>query len=303
MQEELLALKNSSESLGAIFIQSQLTPIGKQFNKLSLEVANWIDQVETNQVDATSALRAIINAQAATYMKISSMLATSINKLPANKEFETKPTVQPNVEQEKTNQKPAMTVAKKEIVKNKPQQPRKARFTSNDPMVNLSPENKQVQETPVIEGYLGSMYHDILATSQSPVKQVAIKSVPLALSNARTPQVYFPPEADSESHAASVVDSEASSVMETEEERVIALHDFDARSDIELSIRKGDIIMVRKRQGTWIFGRILKSHAVISGSQEQNPLRFRRGPPQPQHKKETNYGWIPAAFVTKYRHH
>ncbi|KAJ3273761.1 hypothetical protein HDV01_003888 [Terramyces sp. JEL0728] len=297
MKEDLLALKNSSESLGTIFIQSQLTPIGKQFNKLSLEVASLINRVETKEIDTTSALIAIISAQSATYTRISSMLATSLNKLPSSNN--TKPAAQPNVEAEKVQK--AMPVAKKEIVKNK-QQPRKARFTSNDPMVNLSPENKPVQESPVIEGYLGNMYHDILATSQSPVKQVAIKSVPFGMSNAKTPQVYFPPEADSESHAASVVDSEASSVMETEEERVIALHDFDARSDIELSIRKGDIIMVRKRQGTWIFGRILKSHAVISGGQDQNPLRFRRGPPQPQSKKD-GYGWIPAAFVTKFRHH
>ncbi|KAI8902508.1 hypothetical protein BC833DRAFT_573073 [Globomyces pollinis-pini] len=181
----------------------------------------------------------------------------------------------------------------------------KVSFASVDsPMVTVrgNTENgntdKENQDPEAQSEYLGKMYEDILLSRDSSIRDVKVKTVPQNSLNGLSPQVFFPIEADLQSQAASVVDSEASSFVE-EEERVVALYDFEARSEREMSFKKGDIIIVRKRQGTWIFGKIVKANRSIS-----DQSRFRRGPPQSS-SSQTNVvaGWVPVAFVTKFTKH
>ncbi|KAJ1562384.1 hypothetical protein HK096_010512 [Nowakowskiella sp. JEL0078] len=136
----------------------------------------------------------------------------------------------------------------------------------------------------------------------------------------RIPKVYFPPQADVQSQMGSVVgeldadeiealilnakdtistasgaNSDSTNNGPRQADLVIAVHDFTARSTKEMGLCKGDVVTVRKRQGTWMYGTKIISAEVENGEGE-GADRFRRGPPQ----KGSMVGWIPVAFVTKY---
>lgn len=168
-----------------------------------------------------------------------------------------------------------------------PAVPKKARFATDLPLIQVEPSKTQ---EPIIRGFLADMYHDLLCRSKSVEKVAIMEMGPYVYAHdSRMPEVYCP-DVDAESHAASVVDSEASMI---DEDRVIALFEFSARSAREMSLVKGDIVSVQKRAGTWIYGQKIKSN-----SKQRSDMRYRRGPPQPG----LGVGWIPVAFVTKFTH-
>jgi hypothetical protein len=165
--------------------------------------------------------------------------------------------------------------------------PKKARFVTEKSLVEV--HHVVEKPEPIFQGLLGDMYDDLLARGSKPVREIAIQEITPDhyIEASRVPQVYYPNEADLESHAASVVDTQ---VTEVDDDCVIALFDFNARSEREMSISKGDIITVQKRQGTWIFGSKQCSKAQTR--------RHQRGPPQSSNHLE--FGWVPVAFVTKF---
>lgn len=57
---------------------------------------------------------------------------------------------------------------------------------------------------------------------------------------------------------------------------VVTLHDFTARSDRELSFKKGDVMLVKQRQENWLYS----THHGVPGSQS---------------------GWIPVSYTSKYQ--
>ncbi|KAI8906006.1 hypothetical protein EDD86DRAFT_211308, partial [Gorgonomyces haynaldii] len=114
-----------------------------------------------------------------------------------------------------------------------------------------------------------------------PIKTVQLEA------NKRMPQVYVQ-EDDAASCVASMVDSNHDLSLLTinpdSRDLVIALYPFNSRSAKEMSLNPGDIIQVRKRQGTWIYGtKINKRQQMANGIVT----------PEVQ-------GWAPVAFVTKY---
>ncbi|KAI8804082.1 hypothetical protein BJ742DRAFT_465138 [Cladochytrium replicatum] len=154
----------------------------------------------------------------------------------------------------------------------------------------------------------------LLAASQTTVH------VKPSTTHVRTPAVYFPPAADVQSQMGSVVGNldeaekeamvsraaaastkpSSNSVSKPPEKKsssgsgtsdlVIAVHEFSARSGKEMGLAKGDVVSVRKRQGTWIYGTKIRSAGgdladveVAQGDLKKLPM-----------------GWIPMAFVTKY---
>ncbi|KAJ3037046.1 hypothetical protein HDV00_002114 [Rhizophlyctis rosea] len=141
----------------------------------------------------------------------------------------------------------------------------------------------------------------------------------------KMPEVYVSQEADVESQMGSVVGVSESLVgLPKEVDMVYAIHDFTARSAKEMSLAKGDVITVRKRQGTWIYGtKVPRSKTpgggAGAGQQAANAAnnksftdRFRRGPPQAggggagesqsggAAGETPAVGWIPMAFVAKF---
>ncbi|RKP02201.1 hypothetical protein CXG81DRAFT_18101 [Caulochytrium protostelioides] len=158
-------------------------------------------------------------------------------------------------------------------------------------------------------------------------------------SAARTPAVYYSPDADAESHVGSVVGglsviagasgvsglralAASSGAVGTTggaagsipPEMVIAIHNFKARSAKELSLTKGDILAVRKRQGTWIYASrltpdrsgddaaVAAASSSAATSRAKAPGRLVRGIPAELKAASTapKMGWIPMAFVAKY---
>ncbi|KAI8809877.1 hypothetical protein BJ742DRAFT_802723 [Cladochytrium replicatum] len=156
----------------------------------------------------------------------------------------------------------------------------------------------------------------LLAASQTTVH------VKPSTTHVRTPAVYFPPAADVQSQMGSVVGdldeaekeamvsraaAAASSSSSTKPssnpkppekkpssssagDLVIAVHEFSARSGKEMGLAKGDVVSVRKRQGTWIYGTKIRAAGGDAGEVEAA-----QGDP-----KKLPMGWIPMAFVTKY---
>ncbi|KAJ3050099.1 hypothetical protein HK097_008922 [Rhizophlyctis rosea] len=134
----------------------------------------------------------------------------------------------------------------------------------------------------------------------------------------KMPEVYVSQEADVESQMGSIVGVTESLVGLPEEvDMVYAIHDFAARSAKEMSLAKGDVITVRKRQGTWIYGtkvpRTKTSLSLPNNASNNNDKasssfadRFRRGPPQGgaagkgAAEDAPQVGWIPMAFVAKF---
>ncbi|KAJ1564897.1 hypothetical protein HK096_005649 [Nowakowskiella sp. JEL0078] len=161
-----------------------------------------------------------------------------------------------------------------------------------------------------------------VSVSDSPQNQYLTSSQSTVLvkppvNQIRIPKVYFPPQADVQSQMGSVVgdlneeeiealilgakdtvsttNSDLTSNEPKQADLVIAVHDFTARSVKEMGLSKGDVITVRKRQGTWMYGTKIICVENESGNADGID-RFRRGPPQ----KDGSVGWIPNAFVTKY---
>ncbi|KAI8923946.1 hypothetical protein BC831DRAFT_468221 [Entophlyctis helioformis] len=86
---------------------------------------------------------------------------------------------------------------------------------------------------------------------------------------------------------------------------VVAMYAFAARSEKEMSLERGDVVVVRKRQGTWIYGNKVDPSTmqpilhVHGGGAEMS--RHQRGPPTAGHAHmKPLRGWVPASFVAKY---
>ncbi len=155
----------------------------------------------------------------------------------------------------------------------------KARFASTEtPLIQVH-EMSDIESTVTsVDGDLGQMYSNLVGTKSNLFDSVEIKSVSKHSQETekKHPQVFLYPEADIESQVASMVGSVITNAPSRD--LVIALYDFQARSAKELSITRGDILAVRKRQGTWIYGSIVN-----------------RGP-----EAENAFGWTPVSFVAKY---
>ncbi|KAI8822254.1 uncharacterized protein EV422DRAFT_577928 [Fimicolochytrium jonesii] len=198
------------------------------------------------------------------------------------------------------------------------EQKRRVAFPTSKPIATVQSES----ETPITDllgggATLSSLYPDIFAA-----ESMNIASVPVIAHTAvvRNPAVYVAGgEGDAASEIGSVVGTTESLVgmipLKKGMDLVYAIHDFTARSAKEMSLRKGDVIEVKKRHGTWIYGTKFTRRAKIPGPStpttptDPSPLgssdRFRRGPPQQQNNNtpadaKPEVGWIPMAFVAKF---
>ncbi|KAJ3197635.1 hypothetical protein HK101_002063 [Irineochytrium annulatum] len=137
---------------------------------------------------------------------------------------------------------------------------------------------------PIPQRTLSTLYPTLFTTESPLISNVEVQTVVAASrmpSNARptVPSVYFPPQADVASEIGTVVEGAAATAgavtgadyaipgvvaagvgegplvgVPPDAEMVIALHAFAARSQKEMSLAKGDVVVVHKRQGTWIYG-------------------------------------------------
>ncbi|KAI9092617.1 hypothetical protein DFS34DRAFT_632499 [Phlyctochytrium arcticum] len=199
---------------------------------------------------------------------------------------------------------------------------RRVMFPTATPIATVSSGTLETPTSPNLTLSLSSLYPDIFATNQIVSEPVQPhKAVP------RNPAVYVPDgDGDAESQMGSVVGASESLVSvvhsHSKADLVYAIHDFAARSSKEMSLLKGDVIEVRKRQGTWIYGTKLqrkrKGDGTLVPSASPSPPpqnstakgfvdRFRRGPPQQQAPQpqvgpalKPEVGWIPMAFVAKF---
>ncbi|KAJ3280295.1 hypothetical protein HK104_000771 [Borealophlyctis nickersoniae] len=214
-----------------------------------------------------------------------------------------------------------------------PGQKKRVRFPHQKPIATVAREDDDDDDATSLEipmnptnatpqnltSTLSSLYPHIFASESSqlwgvPVQKVALTSGPTQV---RTPEVYVSPEADVESQMGSVVGVSESLVgLPPTADMVYAIHDFAARSAKEMSLTKGDVVTVRKRQGTWIYGtKVPRSKpSPTTADSSSNPAskdnkdtnnnksfadRFRRGPPQAA-SSPAEVGWIPMAFVAKF---
>ncbi|KAJ3401600.1 hypothetical protein HDV05_000359 [Chytridiales sp. JEL 0842] len=191
------------------------------------------------------------------------------------------------------------------------------------------------------------------------VKELLLDTPGLKTQDSRFPKVYFPPQADVESESATIVGMKDQEVdlgrlrrhvgsgavgskkgegagenkegvgkeAELHDDFVVAMHAFAARSAKEMTMLKGDIIYVHKRQGTWIYGtkippktpdstpsteETLPTETNSSSSKQSNSFRniFRKNSGKDEGEpnaagnegeaEKLEMGWIPVAFVTKY---
>ncbi|TPX72287.1 hypothetical protein SpCBS45565_g00707 [Spizellomyces sp. 'palustris'] len=199
---------------------------------------------------------------------------------------------------------------------------RRVAFPTSKPIATVRSSVIEPTTSQNLTSTLSSLYPDIFAAENT-----QIASVPVSRhgGNLRTPAVYVAGgDGDAESQMGSVVGASESlvGVMSSTKaaDLVYAIHDFTARSTKEMSLVKGDVIEVRKRQGTWIYGTKLQrkrkdgtdkpmSPSIESPSSSRGFVdRFRRGPPQQQQQQEAGsppeikpeVGWIPMAFVAKF---
>ncbi|KAJ3157037.1 hypothetical protein HDU89_002447 [Geranomyces variabilis] len=175
------------------------------------------------------------------------------------------------------------------------------------------------QSSPSPQQSLSSLYPDIFAAENTHIAQTPVLAHRAIV---RNPAVYVAGgEGDAESQIGSVVGTTESLVGVLPSgnrnlDLVYAIHDFDARSAKEMSLRKGDVMEVKKRHGTWIYGtkfsrRQKASDEANSPASVTSPTarsandRFRRGIPQDSSAEQTKtekpeVGWIPMAFVAKF---
>ncbi|KAJ3179891.1 hypothetical protein HDU87_002459 [Geranomyces variabilis] len=176
------------------------------------------------------------------------------------------------------------------------------------------------QPSPSQQQSLSSLYPDIFAAENTHIAQTPVLAHRAIV---RNPAVYVAGgEGDAESQIGSVVGTTESLVGVLPSgsrnlDLVYAIHDFDARSAKEMSLRKGDVMEVKKRHGTWIYGTKFSRRQKASDDPNSpaagvtNPTarsasdRFRRGIPQDSSAEQTKtekpeVGWIPMAFVAKF---
>jgi SH3 domain len=134
-----------------------------------------------------------------------------------------------------------------------PRSKKEARFTSDKPLVEVEPDAVG-SNTSSDKQLLGDLYENMYNLRNKAFEGIQIRTVSPRQSDLRKPQVFFTPEADAESCVGSMVElSEISAAAFVEQDLVIAIYDFQARSGKEISLVKGDILLVRKRQGTWVY--------------------------------------------------
>ncbi|KND01078.1 uncharacterized protein SPPG_04170 [Spizellomyces punctatus DAOM BR117] len=198
---------------------------------------------------------------------------------------------------------------------------RRVAFPTSKPIATVRSSVIEPTTSQNLTSTLSSLYPDIFAAENT-----QIASVPVSRhgGNLRTPAVYVAGgDGDAESQMGSVVGASESlvGVMSSTKaaDLVYAIHDFTARSAKEMSLTKGDVIEVRKRQGTWIYGTKLQRKKKDGTDKPMSPSvespsssrgfadRFRRGPPQQQQPQadsppeiKPEVGWIPMAFVAKF---
>ncbi|KAI8911981.1 hypothetical protein DFJ77DRAFT_542203 [Powellomyces hirtus] len=190
--------------------------------------------------------------------------------------------------------------------------------SSSSPQSPKSPSSSNPQTST-----LSSLYPDIFAAENTLIAHTPVLAHRAVVKN---PAVYVAGgEGDAESQIGSVVGTTESlvGVLPTATRNldlVYAIHDFGARSAKEMSLRKGDVMEVKKRHGTWIYGTKFtrRSKSVDTGLAATDPAlkdRFRRGVPQDDANNNNNnnsnnsntsreekpeVGWIPMAFVAKF---
>ncbi|KAJ3005164.1 hypothetical protein HKX48_000840 [Thoreauomyces humboldtii] len=209
---------------------------------------------------------------------------------------------------------------------------RRVAFPTSKPIATVQqhpdPHQHHHQQTAISKSAptLSSMYPEIFAAENTPMASVVVRPTPAV---SRNPAVYVAGgEGDAHSQIGSVVGTSESLVGVLPSNRpldlVYAIHDFAARSAKEMSLRKGDVMEVKKRHGTWIYGTKFtrRSRSTDGGPSDDasNPSttataaagavlgkdRYRRGVPQeaPLADAETDVkpevGWIPMAFVAKF---
>ncbi|KAJ3154533.1 hypothetical protein HDU86_004662 [Geranomyces michiganensis] len=200
---------------------------------------------------------------------------------------------------------------------------RRVAFPTSKPIATV----QQTPDQPITQGSgsqlspqqqqnLSSLYPDIFAAENTHIAQTPVLAHRAIV---RNPAVYVAGgEGDAESQIGSVVGTTESLVGvlpsgNRQLDLVYAIHDFEARSAKEMSLRKGDVMEVKKRHGTWIYGaKFSRRQKLSDGASPASPRpandRFRRGIPQdsgggataePKSEKP-EVGWIPMAFVAKF---
>ncbi|KAJ3239134.1 hypothetical protein HDU81_006478 [Chytriomyces hyalinus] len=101
------------------------------------------------------------------------------------------------------------------------------------------------------------------------------------------PPVFFPPQADVQSEAGSVVGQVEMGASQHMAGRVlfIAIYKHVPKETKEMAMEKGDVLEIAKRSGKWVLA------TKVAASQAPAD----RGP-----SRGTESGWVPAAFVMKY---
>lgn len=198
-----------------------------------------------------------------------------------------------------------------------PKEKRRVAFPTSQPIASvrqsyIDPPLPTANNLPTLSSY----YPDIFAAENTQIASVPV--VPYQTVS-RNPAVYVAGgDGDAESQIGSVVGGTESLVgIAQNKDFVYAIHDFSARSGKEMSLKKGDVIEVRKRQGTWIYGTKIprksgnSSESDSGKKEEEKPKgfadRFLRGVPQSdgssnnaQKEEKPEVGWIPMAFVAKF---
>ncbi|ORX50304.1 hypothetical protein BCR36DRAFT_290324, partial [Piromyces finnis] len=72
-------------------------------------------------------------------------------------------------------------------------------------------------------------------------------------------------------------------------ERILAVHDYKGRDNREMSLEKGDILIVKQRKGTWIYG-VKESNIFKIDIITNQQIKF----------KHREHGWVPATYVKPY---
>jgi hypothetical protein len=72
-------------------------------------------------------------------------------------------------------------------------------------------------------------------------------------------------------------------------ERILAAHDYKARDNREMNLDKGDVLIVKQRQGSWIY--CVKEYNIFKVDPITN---------QPIKYEHRDHGWIPSTYVKPY---
>ncbi|ORX80057.1 hypothetical protein BCR32DRAFT_294038 [Anaeromyces robustus] len=72
-------------------------------------------------------------------------------------------------------------------------------------------------------------------------------------------------------------------------ERIIAVHDYKGRDNREMSLEKGDVLIVKQRKGTWIYG-VKESNIFKLDLITNQQIKF-------EHRE---HGWVPSTYIKPY---